>query len=208
MFSFSNYLTKWKYHDDSNKLVITKMKNKTARIAIKEFLGLKAKIYSFLVDDSSEGKKAKGMNKNVAITSIINTKLIAAHVCWFIIALWFILWKADDSPRRRNVSHLPRASRPFVVWHDKIHCTTLDLLILSFLCIYRSYVHYRSSSYLKTGVYDYKLCLLVLLIASRRKSYWNSQSAIHYTLGALRQPSTLQFSVMFHGTQSSFLFPK
>ena len=78
MFSFSNYLTKWKYHDDSNKLVITKMKNKTARIAIKEFLGLKAKIYFFLVDDSSEGKKAKGMNKNVAITSIINTKVF----CW------------------------------------------------------------------------------------------------------------------------------
>ena len=49
------------------------MKNKTAGIAIKEFVGLKAKIYSFLVDDSSEGKKAKGMNKNVAITSIINT---------------------------------------------------------------------------------------------------------------------------------------
>ena len=51
------------------------MKNKTAGIAIKEFVGLKAKIYSFLVDDSSEAKKAKGMNKNVAITSIINTKV-------------------------------------------------------------------------------------------------------------------------------------
>ena len=51
------------------------MKNKTAGIAIKEFVGLKAKIYSFLVDDSSEGKKAKGVNKNVAITSIINTKV-------------------------------------------------------------------------------------------------------------------------------------
>ena len=87
MFSFSIYLTKWKYHDDSNKLVISKMKNKTARIAIKEFVWLKATIYSFLVDDSSEGKKAKGMNKNVAITSIINTKVF----CWIRNA-WGIKW--------------------------------------------------------------------------------------------------------------------
>ena len=33
------------------------MKGKTSGVAIKGFLGLKAKIYSFLVDDSSEHRK-------------------------------------------------------------------------------------------------------------------------------------------------------
>ena len=41
------------------------MKDETAGVAIKEFVGLKPKMYSFLVDDSSEHKKAIGVNKNV-----------------------------------------------------------------------------------------------------------------------------------------------
>ena len=59
MFDFSNYSTKSKYHDDSNKLVIGKMKDEAAGIAIEEFVGLKPKMYSYLVDDDSEHKKAK-----------------------------------------------------------------------------------------------------------------------------------------------------
>ena len=51
MFDFSNYLAKSKYFDDSNKLVIVKMKHETNGVAIKEFVGLKVKMYSFLVDD-------------------------------------------------------------------------------------------------------------------------------------------------------------
>ena len=58
MFDFSNYSTKSKYYDDSNKLVVGKMKDETAGVAIKEFVGLKSKMYSFLVDYSSEHKKA------------------------------------------------------------------------------------------------------------------------------------------------------
>ena len=34
MFDFSNYLTKSKYHDDLNKLVIRKMKDETGGVAI------------------------------------------------------------------------------------------------------------------------------------------------------------------------------
>ena len=64
MFDFRNYSTKSKYYDDSNKLVIGKMKDETVGVGIKEFLGLKPKIHSFLVDDNSEHKKAKGMNRN------------------------------------------------------------------------------------------------------------------------------------------------
>ena len=39
-------------------------------VVIKEFAGLKPKICSFLLDDSSEHKKAKGVNKNVVATII------------------------------------------------------------------------------------------------------------------------------------------
>ena len=46
------------------------MKNETSGAAIKEFFRLKycihPRMYSFLVDDNSEHKKAKGVNKNFA----------------------------------------------------------------------------------------------------------------------------------------------
>ena len=49
-----------KDHNDSNKLVIRKMKEETGGVAIEEFFGLNP----FLVDNN-EHKKAKGVNKNV-----------------------------------------------------------------------------------------------------------------------------------------------
>ena len=58
MFDFSNYSTKSKYYDNSNKLVIGKIKGKTGGVAIEEFAGLKPKMYSFLVDNC-EHKKHK-----------------------------------------------------------------------------------------------------------------------------------------------------
>ena len=57
MFDFSNYSTKSKYYDNSNKLVVGKMKNETAGVAIEEFVGLKPKMYSHLVDNNSENKR-------------------------------------------------------------------------------------------------------------------------------------------------------
>ena len=57
LFDFSNYSIKWKYYNNSNKLVIGKMKDET----IEKFLGLKPKIYSFLTDNN-EHNKAKGAN--------------------------------------------------------------------------------------------------------------------------------------------------
>ena len=65
MFDFSNYTTKSKSYDDSNKLVIRKIKDETGGLAIEEFVGLK--LYSFLVDNN-ENKKAKGVNRNIAAT--------------------------------------------------------------------------------------------------------------------------------------------
>ena len=47
MLDFSSYVTNSKYYDNSNKLVIKKMKDETRGIAIEEFVGLKPKMYSF-----------------------------------------------------------------------------------------------------------------------------------------------------------------
>ena len=68
MFDFSNYSTKSKYYDNSNELVVGKMKNETAGTAIEEFAGLKPKMYSYLVNDNCNYKKAKGVNRNVFAT--------------------------------------------------------------------------------------------------------------------------------------------
>ena len=52
MFDFRNYPAKSKYYDDSNKLVVGKMKNETSGVDIEEFVGLKPKMPSCLVDGS------------------------------------------------------------------------------------------------------------------------------------------------------------
>ena len=57
IFDFSDYSTKSNYCDNSNIVVIGKMKDETGGVAIEEFVGLKPKMYSFLVDNS-EHKKA------------------------------------------------------------------------------------------------------------------------------------------------------
>ena len=71
MFDFSNYWTKSKckskYYDNSKNLVNDKMKNKIRDASIQEFVWLKQKLYSFLVDNK-ERKKAKGMKRNIVTT--------------------------------------------------------------------------------------------------------------------------------------------
>ena len=60
------YSGKSKSYDDSNKLVVGKVKDETTGVAIiKEFVRLKPNLYSFLVDGFCEHKKTKGANKNV-----------------------------------------------------------------------------------------------------------------------------------------------
>ena len=60
-------IIKLKYYDDSNVLVVGKMENEMGGIFIDKFVGLKPKMYSILLNDSSEYKKAKGINKNVVV---------------------------------------------------------------------------------------------------------------------------------------------
>ena len=72
MSRFGNYSPKSKHYDNSNKLVYGKMKDKTAGVAIEEFSGLKQKMYLYLINDDSEHKKAKGVNRNVVTTISYN----------------------------------------------------------------------------------------------------------------------------------------
>ena len=51
MFDLSNYSTKSKY-DNSNKLVVGKMKDETAGFVIEHFVNLKPKMYLYQVDDN------------------------------------------------------------------------------------------------------------------------------------------------------------
>ena len=63
-----NSIPKSKYYDNSSKLMDRKMKDETGNVAIEEFVGLKSKMYSFLVHDSKDHKKTKGVNKHLAAT--------------------------------------------------------------------------------------------------------------------------------------------
>ena len=65
IFSLAIILSKF-YHN-SNKLVVSKMKYETGGVPIKKFVKLKPKMYSFLIDDSSDHKNTKDVNKNVVI---------------------------------------------------------------------------------------------------------------------------------------------
>ena len=61
IFDFSSYSSKSKYDDDSNELIVGKMRAETASVSIKELVvRVEPKMYSYLLDDRSEHKKSKG----------------------------------------------------------------------------------------------------------------------------------------------------
>ena len=68
IYDFINYWTRSKYYHNSKKLVVGKMKDETAGVAIEEFLGFNPKMYSHLVNAKSELKKGKSVNKKVVAT--------------------------------------------------------------------------------------------------------------------------------------------
>ena len=55
--------------------LLSEMRDEVGNITMEEFVGLKPKMYSCLVDDNSEHKKAKGVNKNVERPTPSNTKM-------------------------------------------------------------------------------------------------------------------------------------
>ena len=52
IFDFSNCSTRSKYHDYLTKMIIRKMKDEIGGVTIVKYVGLKLKMYSFLVDNN------------------------------------------------------------------------------------------------------------------------------------------------------------
>ena len=82
-FDFSDYPRDSKLFDPVNKKVIGKMEDDFKGNIIREFVGLKSKMYSLVAVNGKENKKAKGVNKNVKnrrhkefVDLLFNEKLI------------------------------------------------------------------------------------------------------------------------------------
>ena len=65
LFDFSGYPKNSVYYDDSNKKVLSKMKDELNGNKIDEFAGLKSKIYSLISSDGKEINKTKVVNLNL-----------------------------------------------------------------------------------------------------------------------------------------------
>ena len=64
-FDNSDYPESSPYYDKTNKKVIGKFKDEAVGVPIREFVGLRSKMYSYMKDDQNGGKTAKGIIKNV-----------------------------------------------------------------------------------------------------------------------------------------------
>ena len=63
-FDLSNYPKEHFLYDETNKKVVNMFKNESIK-EIKEFIGLRSKLYSYLTDDEIEHKRCKGVKKSV-----------------------------------------------------------------------------------------------------------------------------------------------
>ena len=80
MFDFSEYPLDLKFFDPVNKKVADKMKDEYKGKIIREFVGLKSKLYSLISVDNEELTKAKGVNKKIRhkefVDVLFNKKVI------------------------------------------------------------------------------------------------------------------------------------
>ena len=80
MFDFSEYPLDLKFFDPVNKKVADKMKDEYKGKIIREFVGLKSKLYSLISVDNEELTKAKGENKKIRhkefVDVLFNKKVI------------------------------------------------------------------------------------------------------------------------------------
>ena len=65
LFDFSEYPVNSKFYDPTNKKVLGKMKDEFKGEIIREFSGLKSKMYSLISGNDEEVTKAKGVNKKI-----------------------------------------------------------------------------------------------------------------------------------------------
>ena len=69
-FDNSDYPETSPYFDKTNKKVIGKFKDEAAGMPIREFVGLRSKMYSYIKDNQKGGKTAKGIKKNIIKNNI------------------------------------------------------------------------------------------------------------------------------------------
>ena len=62
---FRHYPEHLQYYNNTNNLVVGKIKYETCGLPIKGFVGLKSKIHTFIRKDNHKSKKAKDINRNV-----------------------------------------------------------------------------------------------------------------------------------------------
>ena len=72
-FDNSDYPESSPYFDTTNKKVIGKFKDEACSIPIKEFVGLRSKMYSYIKDNRKCEKTAKGIKKNIMKNNIKHT---------------------------------------------------------------------------------------------------------------------------------------
>ena len=65
LFDNSDYSPNSEFYFSENKKVIGQFKDETAGMPIRDFIGLKSKMYSVSLDSGKNSKKAKGVKKNV-----------------------------------------------------------------------------------------------------------------------------------------------
>ena len=70
MFDNSDYPENSPYYCNANKKVIGKFKDEACGVPIIEFVGLRSKMYTYLKNDETGGKTAKGIEKNVIKNNI------------------------------------------------------------------------------------------------------------------------------------------
>ena len=70
MFYNSDYPENSPYHCNANKKFISKFKDEACGVPITEFIGLKSKMYSYVKDNETGGRTAKGIKKNVIKNNI------------------------------------------------------------------------------------------------------------------------------------------
>ena len=72
-FDHSNYPESSQYFDKTNKKVIGKFTDEAGGVPIKEFVGLRSKMYSYIKDNQKCEKAAKGIKKNIRKNNIKHT---------------------------------------------------------------------------------------------------------------------------------------
>ena len=65
LFDNSDYPKESRFFNTSNKKVIGKFKDESAGVPIKEFVGLRSKMYSYKKENQKENRTAKGTKKNI-----------------------------------------------------------------------------------------------------------------------------------------------